>query len=141
MRVIAQDGWPTWVSYEPALGNVDWSGWEFIKWLVSGGESGEKAQPSHPYWHIHARDFCRKNNIAYFFKQWGKWEPRYGSDDPDGLGHPLWPDGRFAGPRDWEPGPQMKDAVLMYRTRKKHSPAWLDGEKWEQFPSIALQPR
>jgi hypothetical protein len=24
---------------------------------------------------------------------------------------------------------------------KNHSPAWLDGEKWEEFPPIALQPQ
>jgi protein gp37 len=140
MRVIAQDGWPTWVSYEPALGNVDWTGWEFIKWLVSGGESGDEAQPSHPYWHIHARDFCRKNKIAYFFKQWGKWEPRWGSDDPDGLGHPLWPDGRFVGPNDWRPGPAMKDSVLMYRTTKKKTPVRLEGNVYEEFPLLSLRP-
>ncbi|TIY01049.1 MAG: DUF5131 family protein, partial [Mesorhizobium sp.] len=39
MRELAEAGWLTWVSYEPALGQVDWHGWEFLRWMVSGGES------------------------------------------------------------------------------------------------------
>ncbi|WP_305096439.1 phage Gp37/Gp68 family protein [Croceibacterium aestuarii] len=63
------------VSYEPALGPVDWRGWEFVHQIISGGESGPKARPSHPDWHRSARDFCAANGIAYFFKQWGEWAP------------------------------------------------------------------
>ena len=48
-------------------------GWEFIRWLVSGGESDRDARPSHPDWHRAARDFCAAHGIAYFFKQWGEW--------------------------------------------------------------------
>ncbi|MDE2596307.1 MAG: DUF5131 family protein [Sphingomonadales bacterium] len=47
------------VSYEPALGPVDWTGWEFIRWLISGGESGPQARPSHPDWYRAARDYLR----------------------------------------------------------------------------------
>ena len=39
LKALAALGWPTWVSYEPALGGVDWTGWEFLRWLISGGES------------------------------------------------------------------------------------------------------
>lgn len=63
------------VSYEPALGPVDWSGWEFVDQIISGGESGPDARPSHPDWHRATRDFCCVHNIAYFFKQWGAWRP------------------------------------------------------------------
>jgi protein gp37 len=76
MAEIAHRGWTTWVSYEPALGPVDWTGWEFIRWLVSGGESdsdGRSARPSRPSWHRAARDFCAENGIAFNFKQWGCW--------------------------------------------------------------------
>lgn len=73
LRALAERGWLTFVSYEPALGMVDWTGWEFLRWLISGGESGAKARPSHPDWHRAARDWCQRNNVAYFFKQWGEW--------------------------------------------------------------------
>jgi len=75
MRALACAGWKTFVSYEPALGPVDWSGWEFLHQLISGGESGHDARPSHPDWHRGARDFAAAHGIAYLFKQWGKWAP------------------------------------------------------------------
>lgn len=78
MRALAALGWLTWVSYEPALEIVDWSGWEFLRWMVSGGESdqdGVSARPSHPDCHRGARDFCADAAIAYLFKQWGAWHP------------------------------------------------------------------
>lgn len=75
MQAIAAAGWKTFVSYEPALGPVDWTGWEFLKQLISGGESGHKARPSHPEWHRAARDFADRHGIAYLLKQWGEWMP------------------------------------------------------------------
>ena len=63
------------VSYEPALGPVDWTGWEFVQQIISGGESGPKARPHHPDWHRATRDFCASRGIAYFFKQWGEFRP------------------------------------------------------------------
>lgn len=64
-----RDGWRTFVSYEPALGPVDWIGWEFLSWMISGGESGAGARPSHPDWHRDARDFCARAGIPFFFKR------------------------------------------------------------------------
>lgn len=64
------------VSYEPALGPVDWTGWEFVDQIIGGGESGPNARPAHPDWFRATRDFCAANGIAYFFKQWGAWAPR-----------------------------------------------------------------
>lgn len=75
MHSISDMGWTTWVSYEPALGPVDWTGWDFLKWMVSGGESGQDARPTHPDWHYAARDYCAQHGIAYHFKQWGAWLP------------------------------------------------------------------
>ncbi|TIY11594.1 MAG: phage Gp37/Gp68 family protein [Mesorhizobium sp.] len=73
MAGLAELGWTTWVSYEPALGAVDWKGWEFVRWMVSGGESGQDARPTHPDWHRATRDFCAASAIPYLFKQWGGW--------------------------------------------------------------------
>jgi protein gp37 len=73
MEDLAAMRWTTFVSYEPAIGPIDWTGWEFLKWMISGGESGPR--PSHPDWHRATRDFCAAHGIAYFFKQWGNWAP------------------------------------------------------------------
>ena len=75
LGTLAWHGWRTFVSYEPALGPVDWTGWDFLKWMISGGESQPGARPSHPDWHRAARDFCAANSIPYLFKQWGDWLP------------------------------------------------------------------
>jgi len=78
MAALAARGWRTFVSYEPALGPVDWSGWEFLQQIISGGESGHGARPAHPDWHREARDYAAKHGIAYLFKQHGSWAPGSG---------------------------------------------------------------
>lgn len=57
------------VSYEPALSDVDWKGWDFIDWLIFGGESGDNRRPCDLAWEQHAREWCAANKIAYFCKQ------------------------------------------------------------------------
>lgn len=83
MAALAANGWRSFVSYEPAIGPIDWTGWEFLSWLISGGENGPR--PSHPDWHRASRDFCAAHGIPYFFKQWGTWFPQIDRerDDPD----------------------------------------------------------
>jgi protein gp37 len=73
MRAIAEAGWRTFISYEPAIGPVDWRPWTFTKWLIAGGEKGPRAP--HPDWLRAARDFCQKHGIPFHFKQWGRWYP------------------------------------------------------------------
>lgn len=61
------------VSYEPALEPVDWTGWEFVDQIISGGESGPRARPADGDCHRDTREFCATHGIAYFFKQHGEW--------------------------------------------------------------------
>lgn len=85
MASLTGYGWRTFVSYEPALGPVDWTGWGFLSWMISGGESGPGARPTHPDWHRSTRDFCAVHGIPFFFKQWGEFEVTMDRerDDPD----------------------------------------------------------
>lgn len=71
LRTLAAMGWRTWVSYEPALERVNWRGWEFIDWLVVGGESGPGAREMRPEWVWAARDWAVANQVPFLFKQWG----------------------------------------------------------------------
>lgn len=71
------------VSYEPAIEAVDWSGWEFINWLIIGGESGPLARPFDVEWARAGVKWCRKNGIAPFVKQLGR-RP-YQSPEHDGA--------------------------------------------------------
>lgn len=62
-----------WLSCEPLindLGNLNLDG---IDWVIVGGESGFNARPMKEEWAINIRNQCDKQNIAFFFKQWGTW--------------------------------------------------------------------
>jgi len=108
------------VSYEPALGPIDWTGWEFVDLIISGGESGPGARPSHPDWHRITRDFCQENSIAYFFKQWGAFRP---TEPGDAVDHAF--------PYDWH---SDKLPVTMSRVGKHRAGRLLDGKEWNEWP-------
>lgn len=64
------------VSYEPALGPVDFSGFlpqcecvtPGIDWLIAGGETGPGARPAHLDWFRSARDQCQETGVPFFLK-------------------------------------------------------------------------
>jgi len=139
--VAACTGGRTFVSYEPALGPIDWTGWDFLSWLISGGESGPR--PSHPDWHRAARDYCTSRGIAYFFKQWGSWQPA-APEKALGLGKApkafgsLSPNGEFI--RNTAAGIQSGRAALMINVGKKAAGRELDGRAWDEMPMPSRQP-
>ena len=116
------------VSYEPALSPVDWTGWEFVDQIISGGESGPRARPSHPNWHRATRDFCQENGIAYFFKGWGAWFPRSQWEDNPDL---ILPDDC-----DCMEGCNLKiiSNDIMHRVGKKCAGCLLDGVLHREYP-------
>ena len=73
LGVLADAGWLTWCSYEPALGPVNFRPWiKFIRWIVFGGESGRDARPCAMEWALDAYQACRIAGAAFFFKQGGE---------------------------------------------------------------------
>lgn len=78
MEELARLGWSTHVWFEPAIGPVNWRGWEFTKLIIAGGESGPGARPSDVEWYRRTRDWCEENGITFIFKQWGSWAPATG---------------------------------------------------------------
>ena len=59
------------LSLEPLLGpfrNLDLRG---IRWVIVGGESGHGARPMDKRWVREIRAQCRREQVAFFFKQWG----------------------------------------------------------------------
>ena len=128
MRALAERGWRTWVSYEPALGPVDWKGWEFLNQLICGGESGPGARPMHPDWARSARDFCVGNGIPFFFKQWGSWV----TSENTSIGT-LGGKGLFVPPST--PGNYIQgDGWFPVKVSKKAAGRLLDGKTWSEFP-------
>ena len=61
------------LSIEPLLEDLGKLNLEDIKWVIVGGESGFGARPMKEDWVLKLRDQCEKNNVDFFFKQWGVW--------------------------------------------------------------------
>lgn len=61
-----------WVSYEPALGYVDWTGWEGVAdWIIFGGESGPRSRDCDLDWFERGLSWCRAHGVKPFMKQSG----------------------------------------------------------------------
>ena len=145
LRRIAEAGWTTFVSYEPAVGPVDWTGWDFVDQIISGGESGPDARPSHPDWHRATRDFCAGHGIAFFFKQWGSFVPVIEVDVSEGCIFDSTPSGlprlTDEGWRHWlanrsvqrVDGPR-ETVAFMRRIGKARAGRMLDGVEHNGFP-------
>jgi protein gp37 len=76
MLAISKLGWRTHVWYEPALGPVNWTGWEFIERLIYGGESGSGARANNVKWARDTLAWARRSSlpdrkIAFVMKQLG----------------------------------------------------------------------
>jgi protein gp37 len=131
------------VSYEPALGPVDFRHIQRnheveidalmgdhgvhrplagrsdarLDWVIAGGESGPRARPSHPDWFRSVRDQCQTAGVAFFFKQWGCWIP-----------HDL----PVHGTHYEHVG---ADKYAMKRvSSKKSAGRLLDGREWSEYP-------
>lgn len=122
VRAVHLLGWRTWVSFEPALENINWNGWEFVDWMVCGGESGSNARPMHPLWARSARDFCVGNQIPFLFKQWGEWGP---------LGRINVPSNRT-----FRTKPIRAGGEILVKAGKGLTGRALDGQIWDQYPVV-----
>ena len=97
------------LSCEPLLGPLDLSKWiGGLHWVIAGGESGPRARKSNPAWFRSIRDQCRDTGVGFHFKQWG----------------------------DWFPLEESPENVVFERRGKARSGRLLDGETWDQLPSV-----
>jgi protein gp37 len=86
------------VSYEPALGPVDFERWvdrttdgSGIDWLIIGGESGPGARPCDIEWIRSAVRQCKAAGVAVFMKQLGaKPGKSIRAPDSDHSGRDYW---------------------------------------------------
>jgi protein gp37 len=72
------------LSIEPLLGPIGSIEFDDIDWVIAGGESGPGARPIKIEWVRELRDQCRKQGVAFFFKQWGGLRPKSGGRLLDG---------------------------------------------------------
>ena len=142
------------VSYEPALGPVDFDrrqeqpywfssfnpayGQAGIDWIIAGGESGPDARPPHPDWFRNTRDQCQDAGVPFFFKQHGDWrEPKEGESYNTRHGRAGKPPAfivQHSGTVDCFHQPNDDRPTTMIRVGKKKAGALLDGREWKEFP-------
>lgn len=101
-----------------------------LGWIITGGESGQKARPSHPDWFRALRDQCVAAGVPFLFKQWGEWAPLTvsewidaGATDREAVEFPRWQ----------EPATD-RAAWGIFRVGKKAAGRELDGRTWDQVP-------
>lgn len=66
------------VSFEPLIGSVGLIDLKGIDWAIVGGESGPRARSMEEEWAIEICDQCKRDEVAFFFKQWGGIRPKSG---------------------------------------------------------------
>ncbi|WP_031076137.1 DUF5131 family protein [Streptomyces sp. NRRL WC-3742] len=72
------------LSCEPLLGPLDGLQLDGIHWVIAGGESGPNHRPMDTAWVQDVRDACLRDEVAFFFKQWGGRTPKAGGRLLDG---------------------------------------------------------
>ena len=80
------------LSVEPLLeelGAVDLGG---VDWVIVGGESGHGARPLHADWVRSIRKQCRRQKVAFFFKQWGGVRKSLAGRELDGRTYDEFPE-------------------------------------------------
>ncbi len=122
---LAAQGWKTWVSYEPALGPVDFGLFRTTpysvanalhrhlrpSWLVIGGETGPGARECCVDDLLDVRYAAHRSGVSIFVKQLGSkpvWRARSNGPTPDGLPLQL-TDRRGADPSEWPEDVQVRE--------------------------------
>jgi len=72
------------LSIEPLLGPLGALDLINIDWVIVGGESGPRARPLDATWVREIRDQCAREEVPFFFKQWGGARPKTGGRSLDG---------------------------------------------------------
>ena len=73
------------VSFETLLGDIGPVDLRGIGWAILGGESGPRARCMEPDWARAIRDLCLKDDVGFFFKQWGGPRPKSAARLLDGV--------------------------------------------------------
>lgn len=127
------------LSSEPLLSPVNLNGW-LPDWIITGGENGPDARPTHPDWFRGLRDQADAAEIPFFFKGWGAWAVAtkehgvHGSTMPDDDPRYCWigDDGRTARPSSHG----LQTAYAMARLIRGRKAKTLDGRTHNAFPEV-----
>lgn len=87
------------LSCEPLLGDMSDIDLTGIDWVICGGESGVSARKVPVEWFGKMRDVCVKNDVPFFFKQWGAW-------GADGVKRSKHENGSLLDGKEWKEYPR-----------------------------------
>jgi protein gp37 len=73
------------ISFEPLIGPIKNCNYQEIDWVIVGGESGPRSRPIEKEWVLDIRDSCVKNNVPFFFKQWGGFNKKKAGRELEGT--------------------------------------------------------
>jgi protein gp37 len=117
------------ISHEPALERINYGpNFKEIACLISGGETGSGARPSHPDIFRADRDQCAAAGVDFFFKGWGEWMHESHNDFASGPAAGL--SSRNAMYHTWP------DLTRSYRVGKGRAGRLLDGRTHDALPWV-----
>ncbi len=79
------------ISFEPLIGDVGELNLSNIHWVIVGGESGKNHRPIEREWVTNILAQCKKQNVAFFFKQWGGLKSKSGGRQLNGRTYDEYP--------------------------------------------------
>ncbi len=85
------------LSLEPLLGPLGVIDLTDIDWVIVGGESGPGARPMEADWVRDISKQCRRENVSFFFKQWGGVQKKRTGRTLDGRTWDGMPKGHLLG--------------------------------------------
>lgn len=117
-----------------------------IDWIITGGESGTRSRPTHPFWLTDLRDQAAAAGVPFFFKQWGSWiAARFDGHESRVLCDLAKPGESigliFSSRRDsphlklWESPPGKDWHIASARVGTEAAGAVLDARVWNEFPA------
>ena len=83
------------LSVEPLLSPLGRYSLKGIDWVIVGGESGPRARAMDPQWVRTIRDRCIRQEIPFFFKQWGGTRKKQTGRHLDGRTWDEMPEPKF----------------------------------------------
>lgn len=86
------------LSCEPLLEDLGALDLSCIQWMIVGGESGDKGRPMKQEWVMSLKKQCERQEVAFFFKQWGRW-------GADGVKRSKKANGRLLQGKTWDAYP------------------------------------
>lgn len=109
------------LSVEPIIGRIGTLDLSGIHWVIGGGESGPGARDMEAEWARELRDECDRQDVAFFWKQWGRPQnnPLYlyaiaeGASHADAAAHvaevdPVGKGGSKIDGREWKEWPAFE---------------------------------